>query len=259
MRLLLAALFILLSVTPACALPGGKRAIIVLTYDDALASHLDVAIPQLNAAGFDGTFFLDGDITPADMLRWRAAAAEGHELGNHSVFHPCPRGMLAGRDQYATDTYSPASMSDEIAVMNAVLFGIDGETARTLSYPCSQTLAGGEDYVDTLKARGLIRYARTGGDPYNSVVTDLAALDLFRVPSNGPVDEPDGAALIAYAERVRDAGGMGVLQFHGVGGDYLKVSAEAHQALVTWLVAHPDVWVLTFQDAMDYVASEQRR
>ena len=54
------------------AWPQGKTAAIVLTYDDALPSQLDVAIPQLDAVRLKGTFFLDGDITAAEMLRWRA-------------------------------------------------------------------------------------------------------------------------------------------------------------------------------------------
>lgn len=73
----------------------GKKAALVLTYDDALRSQLDIAIPQLHAAGFKGTFFLDGDITPAEILRWRKAQSTGHELGNHSVFHPCPRAITS--------------------------------------------------------------------------------------------------------------------------------------------------------------------
>src|SRR3982750_348589 len=82
------------------AWPQGKVAALALTYDDALHSHLDIAIPQLDAAGFKGKFFLDGDITPADMLRWRKVQARGHDLGNHSVFHPCPRAMLPDRRNY---------------------------------------------------------------------------------------------------------------------------------------------------------------
>ena len=65
--------------------PRGKAAAIVLTYDDALHSQLDVAVPQLAKARIRATFFLDGDITPDDMLRWRAVARAGHELGNHST------------------------------------------------------------------------------------------------------------------------------------------------------------------------------
>jgi peptidoglycan/xylan/chitin deacetylase (PgdA/CDA1 family) len=236
----------------------GKKAAIVLTYDDALRSQLDVAIPQLDAADYKGTFFLDGDITPADMVRWRTAQNTGHELGNHSVFHPCPRAMLPDRKNYFTDNYDVDRMLGEIAMMNNVLFGIDGARARTYSVPCSQMLVGGVDYTGALRKSGLVKYARTGGDQYNSVITNFARLDLFQVPSFGPVDKPDGATLIAFAERVRAANGLGVYQFHGVGGDYLEVTAEAHQELLDWLRKHPDVWVATFQEAMDYVGAHTR-
>jgi len=59
--------------------------------------------------------------------------------------------------------------------------------------------------------------------------------------------------LIAYVERVRAAGGLGVLQFHGVGGDYLEVSAQAHQQLLDHLKRNPDIWVAPFQQVMDHV------
>ncbi len=238
--------------------PKGKIAAVVLTYDDALHSQLDVAIPQLDAARFKGTFFLDGDITPADMLRWRKAQRSGHELGNHSLFHPCPRAMLPDRKNYLTDNYDADRMLGEIAAMNNVLFGIDSSSSRTYSVPCSQMLVGGTDYTDALRHSGLAKYARTGGDQYKSVITDFAKLDVFQVPSFGPVDKPAGSILIAYAQRVLDAKSLGVLQFHGTGGDYLEVTAQAHQQLVDWLRKHPEIWVATFQDTMDYVNAHTR-
>ena len=238
--------------------PKGKVAAIVLTYDDALHSQLDVAVPQLAKARLRGTFFLDGDITPDDMLRWRAVARAGHELGNHSTNHPCPRAMLPDRVQFLTDDYDVPRMLGEIAVMNDILFGIDGKRTRTYSVPCSQMFVGGVDYTNALRASGLARYVRTGGDAWRSVVTDFARLDSFQVPSYGPVDHPDSATLIAYVERVREARGLGVLQFHGTGGDYLDVSAQTHQALIDHLRKHPDLWVATFQEVMDYVASRTR-
>ena len=131
--------------------PKGKFAAIVLTYDDALDSQPDVAVPQLAAARFKGTFFLDADITPAQMLRRRAVSRAGHELGNHSLFHPCPRAMLPDRTRYHTDDYDVRRMLDEIAVMNDILFGIDGRQSRTSSVPCSQMLVGGVDYTAGLR------------------------------------------------------------------------------------------------------------
>ena len=39
-----------------------KKPIIVLTYDDALTSQLQIAIPQLDSTNLTATFFLDGNI-----------------------------------------------------------------------------------------------------------------------------------------------------------------------------------------------------
>ena len=263
MRLLIVlalALWPLAAAARPFAWPAGRQAAIALTYDDALQSDLDVAIPQLNEAGFRGTFFLKADnVFPRDIERWRAASRAGHELGNHSVNHPCPRAMLPGRDHYATESYDAQIMLSEIRVDNALLAAIDGDRRRTYSYPCSQTLVGGRDYIPALRASCLIRYARNGGDPWRSIVTDTVGLDLLDVPSWGPVDHPDGPALIAYVERVRASGGFGVLQFHGVGGDYLDVSAEAHRQLLAYLRAHPEIWVVRFQDLMDHVAVQARQ
>jgi peptidoglycan/xylan/chitin deacetylase (PgdA/CDA1 family) len=258
--LILAVLLTLLSAAAQAqiAWPRGKTAAIVLTYDDALHSQLEVAVPQLARARLKATFFLDGDITPDDMLRWRAVARAGHELGNHSIYHPCPRAMLPDRVQYLTDNYDVPRMLGELAVMNNVLFGINGKRARSYSVPCSQMLVGGIDYTEALRGAGLVQYVRTGGDQFTSVVTDFGRLDPFQVPSYGPVDKPGADTLIAYVERVRVARGLGVLQFHGTGGDYLEISAAAHQALVDHLHKHPEVWVGTFQEVMDYVVAHSR-
>src|SRR5262245_64846761 len=77
----------------------GKTCAVSLTYDDALNVHLDNAIPILDSLGLRGTFYLSGYF-PAFRERvadWKAAAAKGHELGNHTLFHPCT-GKLPGRE-----------------------------------------------------------------------------------------------------------------------------------------------------------------
>ena len=44
------------------------------------------------------------------------------------------------------------------------------------------------------------------------------------------------------------------LTFHGIGGDYLAVSTEAHAELLTYLDAHRDVyWTAPFIDIMRWV------
>ena len=238
--------------------PPEKTSAIVLTYDDALPSQLDIAVLQLNAMHLKATFFLDGDITEAEKRRWRQVQRAGHELGNHSYFHPCPKALLPERTQYHTENYDVPRMLAEIKSMNDVLTSIDGAKTRTYSVPCSQMRVGGVDYTNALIIAGLAKYVRTGGDQFRSVVSDPKNLDPFQVPSWGPVDSPDGPHLVAFVTRVQEAGGLGVLQFHGVGGDYLAVSERAHKELTVYLDRHPEIWVDTFQNVMDYVVAHSR-
>jgi peptidoglycan/xylan/chitin deacetylase (PgdA/CDA1 family) len=226
--------------------PGGRQAAIVLTYDDALASHLDVAIPQLDAAGLKGTFFLTGKFPQEQVERWRKAAASGHELANHSVIHPCAKGSFEMPEQYNNERYSVQTMLAEIRIMNTLLHAIDGGTERTYATPCGQTVVGGEDYIGALKASGSVKYVRGANGHVEQ------GPDGFSAPGTFFPETATGADLIAFVDAARTRGGLAVLGFHGVGGDYLKVTAEAHQQLVRYLHDHQDVfWVTTFRQAMD--------
>ena len=62
--------------------PEGKKAAVILTYDDGLKSQLQIVIPQLEKHNFRGTFFLYGQvIKEEDIPEWRKASQRGHELG----------------------------------------------------------------------------------------------------------------------------------------------------------------------------------
>ncbi|MFC2090905.1 polysaccharide deacetylase family protein, partial [Bacteroidota bacterium] len=71
--------------------PENYTSAVVLTYDDGLDCHLDVAVPALDAHGFKSTFYCTGDSPSLDnrMDDWRTIVKNGHELGNHTLFHPC--------------------------------------------------------------------------------------------------------------------------------------------------------------------------
>jgi peptidoglycan/xylan/chitin deacetylase (PgdA/CDA1 family) len=230
--------------------PGGRAAAIVLSYDDALTSQLDVAIPQLDAAGLKGTFFLSARFPQEQVERWRKAAANGHELANHSVIHPCAKGSFDMPEQYNNERYSVQTMLFEIRIMNTLLHAIDGGTERTYATPCGQTVVGGEDYIAALKASGIVKYVRGANGHVEQ------GPDGFNAPGTFFPETATGADLIAFVDAAKARGGLAVLGFHGVGGDYLKVSAEAHQQLVQYLHDHQDTfWVATFRQAMDQASA----
>lgn len=232
--------------------PGGRQLAVVLTYDDALSSHLDIAIPALDSAGLKGTFFLIGNaLTPEQIGRWRAAAAEGHELGNHTIRHACPQASYPpARKLDTSESYDVEMMLAEIRTMNTVLAAIDGKSQHSFATPCGQHLAGGVDYLPALRTNRLVSYTRSAGWPGGKV------LDPMDVPCRWFDEKATGADMIAAVESAARTGGLLVLGFHGVGGDYLKVSAEAHAQLLAYLKAHADtIWVAPFSTVMDSAAS----
>jgi peptidoglycan/xylan/chitin deacetylase (PgdA/CDA1 family) len=230
--------------------PRQKKAAIVLTYDDGLPSQLNNAIPQLKRFGMGGTFFLTSDIDSLSIPRWRTASAEGFELGNHTVFHPCS-GVVD--NPVSSANYTAYRVIREIEVMDRFLYAVNGKTKPTFAYPCGETTAGGKDYVDSLRKYSLVKYARAGGDS-SAVITDFSHLDSLRIPSYGLEGGESGAQLISFVKQVEKAGGLGIIMFHGIGGDYITVSKEAHRQLIQYLQLHrQSIWVATFGQAMDEV------
>lgn len=235
--------------------PDHKKAVIVLTYDDALQSQLNVAIPQLDSARLQGTFFLTGDINSLTIPEWRKASKKGHELANHTVFHPC---LSTDDNPMASEHYTVYRILHEIEVMNNFLYAVDSKNGRTYAYPCTETHVGGKDYVDSMRKHGIIKYARIGGDAQDAVITDFKHLDPLQVPSFGLEDHTSADKLIAFVKNVEQSGGMGIIMFHGVGGDYITTSAQAHRELISYLKENKkDIWITTFQQAMDYAMANK--
>ncbi|MFN3537847.1 MAG: polysaccharide deacetylase family protein, partial [Brevundimonas sp.] len=167
--------------------PGGARAAVVLTYDDALPSQLATAVPDLDARGLKGVFFLSNvaaEATPA----WRAVAEGGHELANHTIFHPCLAETFPADPRYTLEAYTPDTLIREIERHNALLAALDGRDDHGFALPCDQTVAGGVDYLGPLRESGVVAYSRGG-------VTDLAdwwpapdQIDRMRIPGRGFIE-----------------------------------------------------------------------
>lgn len=232
--------------------PNGTKAAVVLTYDDALTSQLDHAVPALDAAGFKGTFFLT-DLAGKDTARWRALAHGGHELGNHTDRHPCSSAGASGDAQHTSDSYTVAAMLNEIARQNAVLTELDGRDRHGFALPCGESKAGGRDYLEDLRQAKLVTYVRGVVTTPEDLSADVSKQDLFRVPSRSFAEGTTSTQLIDLVKQAEAGHGWAVFLFHGVGGDYLQVSDAAHREFVSWLAAHrKEVWVATLQQALDW-------
>ncbi|MDH7637379.1 polysaccharide deacetylase family protein [Sphingomonas oryzagri] len=232
--------------------PHGARAAVVLTYDDALDSQLDHAVPELDADGFKATFFL-ANVKQADVPRWRAVAAEGHELGNHTIFHACAAKTVPNETRYTLEDYTTAGILREIAQQNVLLTALDGRDRHGFATPCGDSHVTDGDYLEALRRSGLVTYVRGVVTTQADLSGDASQVDLMHIPSRGWPEGTTGDQLIDFAQQAVAGGGWAVFLFHGVGGDYLQVSDAAHRQLLGWLKAHRrEVWVTTLQNATDW-------
>jgi peptidoglycan/xylan/chitin deacetylase (PgdA/CDA1 family) len=247
---------------------SSKRAIICLTYDDGLETQLSTVIPQLDSVGLKATFFLNSiqgssqsDVigqTPEAVLGWTNAAKNGHELANHTLFHACPE-KLGWDKAVSIENYTIDKIIKEINTENVILSLLDPKRkTRSFAFPCNNVFIAGTDYSKIIKDKGLVAFGRAGGDS-NSVITDFKHLNTMQVPSWHVWTETTLQQLISFAEKVKKTGGMGVYQFHGVGGQIFQISKETHKAFLDYLKTHQDdYWVTTFSEAMEFVTEQQQ-
>ena len=236
---------------------NGYKAAVVLTYDDALNVHLDNVVPALDSAGFKGTFYLtvSSQAFIKRMDEWKLAAIKGHELGNHTMYHPCRGGADRTwvRPEYDLNTYTIKRIEDEIKMTNVMLQTIDGKTERTFAYPCADTKAGGQSYIEAITddfvgARGV-----------RDEIIPFGKVDLYNTASFSMVNA-SGESMIELVKKGMKENGLVVFLFHGVGGEHnLNVDLKEHQKLVHFLKQNQnDVWVAPFIDVVKFLKASQR-
>lgn len=234
--------------------PNGAKAAVVFTYDDGLDGHLDFAVPQLDEFGFKGTFYCTGN-SPSlynRMEEWREIAKNGHELGNHTLFHPCDGNLNDWvKPEYDLNKYSVEQILAELHTANTLLKAIDGKIERTFAYTCANYIAGGKDFTDEIQ--DLFVGARGG----SKIPESMNDYDVYNTPSS-MVDSPTADELIAIVEAAKKKGTIAVFMFHNVGGGYLNVGAKEHRVLLEYINENKDEFYTgTFLEVMQYINQKQ--
>jgi len=121
--------------------PHGVKAAVSLTFDDARPSQVDVGLPIFQKYGIKATFYVSPDNIEQRLEGWKTALAGGHEIGNHSLTHPCTGNYPAFKGR-ALEDMTLGLMAGEIDGAGAAIFRLLGVRPRTFAYPCGQTFIG---------------------------------------------------------------------------------------------------------------------
>jgi len=202
--------------------PNGKRAAVSLTFDDARTSQIDVGLALLDAHRVKATFYVSPASIDARLGGWRRAVAAGHEIGNHTLTHPCTKNFAFSRNN-AVEDYTLERMETELDGANEAIQRLLSVRPTTFAYPCGQTYVGRGEGVQSyvpLVARRFIAartaYCECHNNPF---VCDLAQAHAFEADRKTfaelkPVIDrglADGAWMIFFGHEVGASGHQTVL------------------------------------------------
>jgi beta-glucosidase len=164
--------------------PEGKRMAISLTFDDARLSQVDKGIPLLNNCKVKATFYVSKDNMAKRLDKWKEALAMGHEIGNHSLLHPCSGNFEFSR-QHSLEDYTLPRMSEELDSATQMIKNQLGIIPLSFAYPCGQTFIGrGKEtrsYIPVISAMfetGRVWLSEAANDPVYCDMAQLASTEL---------------------------------------------------------------------------------
>ena len=191
---------------------GIEIAEVVLTFDDAKASHYTVVRPLLKKYGFGATFFISEGFSfqtnKEDYLTWEQIAAldrDGFEIGNHT------------RDHMPLDKANLPRLQEQVAAINAQCAAHGIPTPVSFAYPGN---AIDPDAIRMLAELGF-RFARRGGAPEypyeegNGFAYEPGRDHPLLLPSAGDARPSWTLENLKRATSQAVDGKIAILQFHG--------------------------------------------
>lgn len=239
--------------TPAFPWPDGRQAALSLTFDDGRTSQVDVGLDLFARHGARATFYVLPYAVERRPEGWRRAVADGHEIGNHSLRHPCTGNFPFSKDAIV-ENYTLTRYHDELVAANVQLDNLLGVEPVSYAYPCGQTFVGkGHDVRSTVPVvAGLFQ---TGRGWLDEGFNDPAFFDFAQVMGF----EMDGKTLddlLPMIEQTREHGGWLVLVGHeiGTGGRQTTLTSMLEDLLTYTADPANGLWLAPVAEVADHVA-----
>jgi peptidoglycan/xylan/chitin deacetylase (PgdA/CDA1 family) len=194
--------------------PEGKKIAISLSFDDARGSQATTGIPFLDQYNVKGTFYLVPAAAEKQLAGWKKAVSGGHEIGNHSVNHPCSGNFPWARPN-ALEGYTLDKMKAELIDANNQIYKMLGVKPEVFAYPCGGTFVGRgvntKSYIPVVAELFLTGRGWLDEGPNDPEFGDFAQL------TGMEMDGKDFEQILPLIEQTRQNGQWLVLAGHEMG------------------------------------------
>lgn len=194
--------------------PDGKTMALSISFDDARLSQVDGGTAFLDEYGTKATFFVVPAQVEERLQGWKKAVANGHEIGNHTLTHPCS-GNYPWAQQKALENYTLKTIRDEMEACNEQIEKLLGLRPAVFAYPCGHTYVGrGENTKSYVPVVAKLFFA--GRTYRDNISNDPAFCDLSQL-TGIDMDEKDFDKILPLLERAKQNHHWLILGGHEMG------------------------------------------
>ena len=242
---------------PPFSWPHTKRAAVSICFDDARPSQLDYGVQIFARYGLTGTFYVLPEMVAARLDAWKHVVAAGHEIGNHTVTHPCS-GNFAFSRRNALETYTLERLErDELLGANDGIEKLLGIRPKTFAYPCAQRFVGAGEQTKSYVPL-IARHFIAGRGGFDEVPNDPTICDLAQITSLD-MDGTSPERLRSLVQWALDEGRWLVLAGHDVGeSEPQSIPPSSLDELCRYVSElKPELWVDTVATIGSFVAKSR--
>lgn len=236
--------------------PQGKKMALSISFDDSRTIQLTSAIPLLNQYNIKATFFLTVNQNMKDNVEaWKIVSKEGHEIGNHTINHPCSAKFSGPRkDGKSLETMSLKDIEEDILNANKEIERLVGVKPEVFAYPCGQTYVGEgtntKSYVPIVAKHFLVGRGFMDEAPVNPLFPNMSQLNGINLG-----DDMSFEQVLPLIQAAKKNGSWLVFVCHDVGKEgHLNIPIATLRRLFEY-VNNPEneIWVAPIGSIAHYV------
>jgi peptidoglycan/xylan/chitin deacetylase (PgdA/CDA1 family) len=237
--------------------PKGKQVAISLTFDDGRISQVDAGTALLDQYGVKATFYVVPSAVKQRLEGWKKAVASGHEIGNHSLLHPCT-GNFPWSRQKALEDYTLEKMQNELIVTNDSIQYLLDVKPKNFAFPCGQTFVGRG--INTKSYVPVVAKLFTSGrgwldeGPNDPTFCDFAQL------TGMEMDGKDFDQILSLIKAAKETGKWLVLAGHEMGDSGQQTTRLTMLKDLMEYAQNPanGIWIAPVETVVDYIKKERK-
>lgn len=239
--------------------PDGNQLALSLSFDDARHSQIDTGLVLFDKYKAKATFYVVPDRVRERLEGWKQAVVNGHEIGNHTLYHPCSGNLDWVKANNTIENYTLKKMRAELLDANQQIQQLLATTPESFAYTCGDTTVGrglnNKSYIPVVA-----ELFSSGRGWQNEAANNPEKVDMAHVLSM-KMDDMSFENITAMIEQARKKGYWLVLAGHEIGEDegaYTTRTAMLEKLLAYTRDKKNKIWIAPVGTVSQYIRNNRK-